>query len=262
MSDSLNSSAAPGGRHQRQLRNLLLDRHFQLKYTGYLVAIATILGLSLGVILWRTSAQVIRQAEQNAARGSQIVELGNEVVSESRKVSAVVRMNIVKDPIYQDDPDLLDAFNIDAARQDQRLDEQRARLEEQRVSLVKQAETLQSFHRSLLWSLGGGLILLVLGIGAAGIFVTHKVAGPIFKMKRHLRQVAKGQLQVPWGLRKGDELVHFFDAFRDMVAALRIEREAHIERLEALILELDSSNTPDQVAPLRELKRDMEKGLN
>ena len=262
MSDSFNSSAAPGGRHQRRLRNLLLDRHFQLKYTGYLVAIATILGISLGLILWRTSAQVIRQAEQNAARGSQIVDLGNEVVSESRKVSAVVRMNIVKDPIYQDDPDLLDAFNIDAKRQDERLDQQRKRLEEQRQSLFRQAETLQSFHRLMLWSLGGVLVLLVLGIGAAGIFVTHKVAGPIFKMKRHLRQVAKGQLQVPWGLRKGDELVHFFDAFRDMVAALRIEREAHIERLQAAILELNSTSPDSELAPLRELKKDMEKGLN
>lgn len=261
MQDSFNSTAAPGGRHQRRLRNLLLDRRFQLKYTGYLVAIAGVLGLSLGIILWRTSEQVISQAEENALRGAQIVELGKEVVAESRKVSAVVRMNIVKDPIYQDDPDLLAAFNSDAKDQDSRLDAQRERLEQQRASLVAEVETLESFHRRLLWSLCGALLLLVVCIGAAGIFVTHKVAGPIFKMKRHLRQVAKGQLQVPWGLRKGDELVHFFDAFRKMVAALRSERERHIELINGAIAESTATGSPDELRILRELKDEMEKSL-
>src|SRR5690606_1258922 len=122
------------------------------------------------------------QSERNAKQGEQIVELGKEVVGESRKVSAVVRMNIVKDPIYQDDPDLLSAFNSDADEQDKKLDAQTARLESQRKALAAQAAQLESFHKAMLFSLAGLLTLLVVGIGIAGIFVTHKVAGPIFKM--------------------------------------------------------------------------------
>ena len=53
------ASAAPlptTGRHQRRLRNYLLDSHFQLKYTGYLVGIALLFSISLGLLIWRTSA--------------------------------------------------------------------------------------------------------------------------------------------------------------------------------------------------------------
>ena len=40
------------------------------------------------------------------------------------------------------------------------------------------------------------LALLVIAIGFAGIVFTHKIAGPIFKMKRLLRQVGEGKLVV------------------------------------------------------------------
>jgi geranylgeranyl reductase len=55
----------------------------------------------------------------------------------------------------------------------------------------------------------------------AGIVFTHKVAGPIFKMKRLLRQVGAGKLVLRERLRKGDELQHFFEVFEEMVAELR-----------------------------------------
>jgi methyl-accepting chemotaxis protein len=243
------------------MKNLLLDRRFQLKYTGYLVAIAFILSVSLGFILLRTSAQVIEQSRQGARQGAQIVELGEVFLSESRKVSAVVRMNIVRDPVYEENPDLLDAFNADADLQDKKLDHQQAQLQDQRRSLERQAQKLAHFHKTFLLSLGGLLALLVLGIGAAGIFVTHKIAGPIFKMKRHLREVAAGQLQVPWGLRKGDELVDFFDAFRDMVASLRSERETHIERIDTALSKLEVGESALAEASLRELGDELRKSL-
>ncbi len=256
-----NHSKTPSGRHQRSMKNLLLDKNFQLKYTGYLVAIAAVLSLSLGLILWRTSAQVIRQSERSAKQGEQIVELGKVVVGESRKVSAVVRMNIVKDPIYQDDPDLLAAFNSDAKKQDDLLEKQRLQLESQRSTLVRQATALQEFHRTMLFSLAGILTLLVVCIGAAGIFVTHKVAGPIFKMRRHLKEVTAGRLEVPWGLRKGDELVEFFDTFREMVGALRAEREAQIARVTGIaqLLEADPSQAAGELAAFKdELNKTLE----
>lgn len=256
-----NSPPAKTGRHQRSIKNLLLDKHFQLKYTGYLVAIAFVLSISLGFILWRTSERLVDQSMKSAVQGEQIVSLGKEVVGESRKVSAVVRMNIVKDPIYQDDPDLLAAFNSDADEQDAKLDAQTERLEQQRAALATQAKNLQNFHRTMLFSLAGLLTLLVLGIGAAGIVVTHKVAGPIFKMKRHLGEVALGKYQVPWSLRKGDELVDFFESFRKMVVALRDEREAQMKVLQESIDRLGDDQTEVREA-LSKMRSDMEKSIS
>lgn len=257
------SVAVRGGQRQRKLRNFLLDRGFQLKYAGYLVAIALVLSASLGAVLWRTSEAVVAQSKENVERGGQIVALGNEVVAESRKVSAVVRMNIVKDPEYQDNPDLLAAFNSDAESQDARLASQQAQLEQQRLDLAAQSERLAASQKRTLWTLVGVLTVLVVAIGAAGIVVTHKVAGPIFKMKRQLRDVAQGSLRLPSGLRRGDELIEFHDAFRGMVAHLREEREKHIEILDAALAELGpAADQPETVARLQALRAELHESLS
>ena len=67
--------------------------------------------------------------------------------------------------------------------------------------------------------------MLVIGVGLAGIVVTHRVAGPIYKMKKQLRDLRKGNYEIPAPLRKGDELVDFFEEFRRMVGELRRRQE-------------------------------------
>ena len=52
-------SGTPSHRGQRRLRNFLLDRHFQLKYSGYLVGVAVFLSATLGFFLWQTSRELI-----------------------------------------------------------------------------------------------------------------------------------------------------------------------------------------------------------
>ncbi len=246
-----------GGRRQRKVRNFLLDRGFQLKYAGYLVAIAFLLSASLGVVLWRTSEAVVDQSRQNVARGEEIVTLGKEVVSESRKVSAVVQMNIVKDPIYQDNPDLLAAFEGDAKAQDDRLAAQQAGLERQRQALATDAARLERFQRTMLFTLVGVLALLVLALGAAGIVVTHKVAGPLFKMKRHLADIAAGNFATPGSLRKGDELVDFFQALRDMIDSLRGRTEEQLALIDSALEGLEGRVEPEQLASLKKLRADL-----
>lgn len=242
------SLPSPGGRHQRRMKNYLLDRHFQFKYTGYLVGITLVLSACLGFLLWRTSSTVIAQSEE-------VVRFGGEVVEESRKVSAVVQMNIVKDPVYSDNPALLEAFKSDATRQDELLRQQQKTLENQAVSLARQ-------QSAMLYSLCGALLLLVVLIGVAGIVVTHRVAGPIYKMKLNLKAVADGHLNVPTPLRKGDELVDFFEAYRGMVIALRSRQEAEIEKLDGAIQVLEPKAEPGELEALHALKREMRAALD
>jgi methyl-accepting chemotaxis protein len=255
-------SMSPGGRHQRRLRNYLLDPHFQLKYSAYLVAIAVALSVGLGLILWRTSRAVIAQSREAVAQGVQVVGLGREVVSESRKVSAVVQMNIVKDPVYSDNPALLEAFKTDAAKQDERLKRQQEQLEAQAASLQQQSARLADQQNTMFLSLYMALGLLVFGIGFAGIIVTHKVAGPIHKMKRQIRDVGAGKLAIPGALRKGDELVHFFDEFDHMVRSLRARQEREIALLDAAMDKLRTNGAPDVLEPLTELRSEMRAALD
>lgn len=256
------SSAPTTGRHQRKLKNYLLDPHFQLKYTAYLVAITIALGGSLGVVVWQTSNQVVAQSQKNVAQGQRVVGLGREVVGESRKVSEVVKMNIVKDPVYQDNPALLEAFTTDAKKQDQRLQEQEAQLVAQAESLKNESSSLKAFQSRMMLTLLGVMVLLVVGIFVAGIMVTHKVAGPIFKMKRMIRDVGEGRLRIPGKLRKGDELVHFFDAFDQMVRSLRARQENEIAMLESAIAQLEGKADASALKPLLDLKREMQDSLN
>jgi len=258
------ASLSPGlsGRHQRRVKNYLLDKHFQLKYSAYLVLLAVVLSAGLGWMLFRSSSEVIDQSANTVRQGDEVVARGREVVAESQKVSAVVQMNIVKDPVYSDNPALLEAFKADAAQQDERLRKQQETLQKQAADLKAQAAGLVTQRQVMLSSLFGGLALLVVLIGFGGIIVTHRVAGPIYKMKMNLKAVADGHLMVPSPLRKGDELVEFFDTYRSMVIALRERQESEIGRIEKAIAALEPKTGSGELEALQALRRDMKAALD
>jgi len=209
------------GRHQRSIKNYLLDAPFQLKYTGYLVGVALVISIVLGVFLWRTS---------------------NKVVDESAKVSDVVKMSIKNDPIYGDNPELMKSFSDSSVESDNRVAQQ---------------------QRAMLYSVVGGLTLLCVLIGLVGIFITHKIAGPIYKMKQLLRQVGQGKLNFRGGLRKGDELQHFFDAFQKMVDELKARQHKEVETLEAAIASAKSGCASEEsLEKLSALHKDMKAALD
>lgn len=256
------TATAPGGRHQRRLRNYVLDAHFQFKYAGYLVGITLALSLLLGAILWRTSGTVIEQSLASVAVGEQVVTRGREVVTESKKVNDVVQMNIVRDPTYADNPGLLAAFQSDAKANDERLNAQQAGLEEQARRLKEQSTLLAHEQRMIGTVLVAVLAFLVVAVGLAGIVVTHKVAGPIFKMKKQLRALAEGDYTVPYPLRKGDELVDFFEEFRSMVTALRKRQAEEIALLDRAIGNLEPKTGPEDLKEIRSLRAEMQSSLD
>jgi methyl-accepting chemotaxis protein len=239
------TSGAPSHRGQRRLRNFLLDSHFQLKYSGYLVGVAVFLSISLGVILWHTSRELITQTRASVALGEEIVERGRKLLAESEKVNSVVKMNIVQ--AYADDPALLDVFQNNAGDRDAKLAQGQTQLEQNAVALREQSQRIERGYVRLAVVVVLALLLLVLGIGLAGVVVTHKVAGPVYKMKRLLGDLGRGQFKVVARLRKGDELQHFFDAFNDMATQLGRRQEEEIRQIDHVI-ELLASDSSD---PLR-----------
>jgi len=64
------------------------------------------------------------------------------------------------------------------------------------------ARTLLILH-SKVWPGIGGIILL---FGALSIFITHKIAGPLYRMKKSISEIIKGNLDVKVNLRKRDDL--------------------------------------------------------
>jgi hypothetical protein len=82
----------------------------------------------------------------------------------------------------------------------------------------------------VLWGIVGFGVVLVFSVSAVGILITHKVAGPIFRIAGFFSRVRESRMgAIPPPLRKGDELQDFYGSFREMHQALRdgIESDAH-----------------------------------
>jgi len=134
------------------------------------------------------------------------------------------------------------------------------------------ASELQSqFENSdkvVLWGIVGFGVVLVLSIGAVGILITHKVAGPLYKIASIFGRVRDNRLgPAPANLRKGDELQEFYGAFKEMHVSLRARAEDDVRVLGNVVAALET--TPDARSPalaraledLRELRKRKEESL-
>ena len=118
--------------------------------------------------------------------------------------------------------------------------------------------------RWVLWGIIGFGIVLVISISAVGILITHKVAGPLFKITSFFGRVRENRLgAVPTTLRKGDELQEFYGSFRDMHQALREKVEEDVRLLGDAVAALESGGPVGQKAleDLRQLRRRKEESL-
>jgi hypothetical protein len=80
----------------------------------------------------------------------------------------------------------------------------------------------QANDRAVLWGIVGFGVLLVFTVTGAGIWMTHKIAGPLHNIGLGLGRVRDNKLPEDLGnLRKGDELQAFHAGFREMYEAIR-----------------------------------------
>ena len=225
------TSPERAGAYKRSMRNFLLDSRFQLKYTGFLVIVAVGISGVMGAVLYETTLSVVGES--------------SALVDESKKVSEVSRMNIRH--LASDSPELLTEFNREADAHDKALGDQQTRLIHRQQVMIE--------------SLVGGLALMVVLIGMFGIYFTHKVAGPVFKMKRLLKQVGDGHLHVDARLRKGDERVDFFETFTQMVQGLRQMETNQLADVEAAVKALEGGTKEETSAALKRVRDAMKSAL-
>lgn len=78
------------------------------------------------------------------------------------------------------------------------------------------------------------LLSLVVLLSLSTIVITHKVAGPVYKMRRVFSSINGDNLRLWDKLRRGDEFQEAFDDFSDMLSRLRESRRQDIEALEQI----------------------------
>ena len=242
-------SAPPAARpkYKRSLKNYLLDPKFQLRWTGMIITVAFVISAIMGVFLYRTTSEVTAQSQK-------VIAQGEGLIKESQKNSDLVKMQI-KDQ-YSDAPELAETFSKSAKELDDQIEAKHKILLQQQQQTIAQQNTM-------LTSLVAGLLLLVLLIGILGIFFTHKVVGPIYKMKMLLRQVGDGKLNFYGKLRKGDEFQEFFEVFADMVEKLKERQRREVDELvEAMAGARASGASEDSIQKIQHVRDEMKAALD
>lgn len=204
---------------KRQLRNFLLDARFQLKFTSYIVGLTLLVAVLMGVFLWSTSQRLFRETAVAVEARSRAAETSKEL-SHSSLSNELLR--------HFDDP----AFEAQLKAQSKEID---ARYEAERAAIVSQRGELVRQQKVIFASLLGGFASFILFIGLASIVMTHRVVGPLFRIKRMFHDIAGGSLAMPTReLREQDELKDVFNELVKMIQALRNVESAHLARIEKL----------------------------
>ncbi len=111
--------------------------------------------------------------------------------------------------------------------------------------------------RVVLWGIVGFGVLLVFTVTAAGIWMTHKIAGPLHNIGLAFGRLRDNRLPSdPGTLRKGDELHAFHAGFREMYEAIRGRVVRDKDALEKAIaaIEAQPARTAALEATLAELR--------
>mgnify|MGYP001570032779 CR=1 FL=1 len=68
------------------------------------------------------------------------------------------------------------------------------------------------------------LLLVIPLVVVGGIWLTHKVAGPLVRIMATLEQMTRGDFNINLRLRKGDHLTELAEAISRLAASLRAKR--------------------------------------
>ena len=188
-----------GDKTQRRMRNYLIDRRFQLKYTGMVLLVTVSVASGLGYVAYRFSQG---QTEALTAQIMAQPDLGADTASDL---------------------------------------EQFAQQEDRKI------------RNAIL----AGVLFLTIALGFTGIIVTHRVVGPVYRMRRLFQHVGDGKLEITTGIRKGDELQELYHSFADMVESLRDQRAEEIEQLEQTLIKMEAAGV--QSAYITELRAVLER---
>ena len=213
--------AANTSQYKRQARNFLLDARFQLKFASYIVGISLVLSALLGVFLYRTTTSLFAQAES-------AVESRSQAADTSRELGLAVLNNDLAKNL--DNPEFAKQLQARSDAIDKAFDVEKNLVIQTRLDLVNQ-------QKWTLAGLFGALLAFIAIVGLGTIVTTHRIVGPLFRVKRMANEVAGGKIKPPtYGLRPGDELKDVFDAFSNMVTQLRARQIAELAVVDQAIV--------------------------
>ncbi len=281
--------------YKRSWKNLLINKRYQLRFTLFMVGLSTLLMAGLG--LWiMVVANETTKVSITSERGKRCPRI--PTIQPPYEEQAPVPMKL-EEPAPRAGSATPDAKTEDGRRKpkiDVTLDEMEMpkavvivppvpgrgdinavddrgkhisfgwlvvdhwRCELDIAAKVQRLE--QGRVRILLTLIGAGL-LLVVGLAIYGIKMTHKVAGPLFKVQLYLAKMRDGRFDKVYNLRKGDQLVEFYDHFKQAHTGVVALEKSDIERLKKTLLAAEAAGAGEHpsVVELRTMLARKEKSV-
>lgn len=241
--------------YKRSWKNLLINKRYQLRFTLFMAGLAAVLMTLLGWWVMRVAGEATNVAKSRQ-RGRICPALPEEDVAPAA-VRAPVKVDVgeLKDePAAAPDPDDDDGRHrvvmepstikieeppppppprpsMSAAERQQILAERDACERD----ITAQIAAIEGNNRRILYVMVGSGVLLTLGLALFGIKMTHKVAGPLHKVTLYLGKMRDGRYDKVYDLRKGDQLLEFYEHFKHAHAGVTAMEKADIERVKAAL---------------------------
>ncbi len=91
---------------------------------------------------------------------------------------------------------------------------------------AKEQDTLHNALNSVNKALLPKIIVLVAIVFIGGIFISHRIAGPMYHFEKSARAIRDGDLSVDFNVRKTDELKDAASSLEEMIESLRKDMKA------------------------------------
>jgi len=176
------------GKHRRT--HYLIDRNFQLKYTAAIavtmLAVMLVIGAGIYVGMWSSIIENFSQFKVS------------EDLETAKRIAGYEEVRYGKGD-----------FRLEAI------------FREAELLSAQERETLHGALNSVNRALLPKMIILVVAVFIGGIFVSHRIAGPMHHFEKSARAIRDGNLSVNFNTRKTDEMKGAAFSLEEMVESLR-----------------------------------------
>jgi hypothetical protein len=191
-------------RYKRKVANMMVDKKFQIKYTVLVVALGVAIFAVLGGLYYNEMRASTQLMDINA----------------SFKQAQNAR---------SDEQALLDSLETELSSEDEYVSESLKKLDEDLAPEVATRDT------KVVFIMLGAVGVLVLLLALAGLYVTHRMAGPLYALVLFMKAAQKGEWKRIRPFRDGDEFVHLSKEFQKLAAAVKGRHEDELQILRAII---------------------------
>jgi hypothetical protein len=287
------SSKAGGDRsYKRSWKNLLINKRYQLRFTLFMVGLTSLLMVGLGIWVMRVANETT-EVSMASVRGNacppvpSIGDVAPAAADDEPASAPSMKLDDPDAPAGSAGPAAVAPAAVPpAAVPPAAAGEPRhvkVQLDESSMTVpvppdfaektmkhwvcelqqIGKMDRLEHGRIRILWAMILTGILLVFGLAVYGIKMTHRVAGPLFKVSLYLSKMRAGRFDKVYNLRKGDQLIEFYDHFKLAHGGVVTMQRDDITRIAAVIAAADAAgeaNHPAVVA-LREMLARKEKSI-